>query len=111
MAAMPDRLSGPMAFKAFQPLHGHGLADLVMTTRLPAAHLAPLHSVDHPVAQVLRIRLCHPLLASAPANRLNQNLADSGIPLRFIPSAGRSSQFPLGLVRDEGGTGLARGYN
>src|SRR5580693_5221843 len=26
-----------------------------------------------------------------PANRLNQNLADSGIPLRFDPSAGRSS--------------------
>src|ERR1700722_2474824 len=26
-----------------------------------------------------------------PASRLNQNLADSGIPLRFGPSAGRSS--------------------
>jgi hypothetical protein len=27
-----------------------------------------------------------------PASRLNQNLADSGIPLRFSPSAGRSTE-------------------
>jgi hypothetical protein len=64
MAAMSDRLLGAMAFKALQPLDGHGFADLVMTTR-PAAHLAPLHRVDHPVAQILRIPLCHLLLASA----------------------------------------------
>ena len=31
MAAMSDRLSGAMAFKALQPLGGHEFADLVMT--------------------------------------------------------------------------------
>jgi hypothetical protein len=46
MAAMSDRLSGAMAFKALQPLDG-GFADLVMTPRRPAAQLAPLHRVDH----------------------------------------------------------------
>ncbi len=30
-----------------------------------AAHLAPLHRVNHPITQVLRIRLRHSLLASA----------------------------------------------
>jgi hypothetical protein len=33
---MSDRLSEAMAFKALQPLDGHGFADLVMTTRRPA---------------------------------------------------------------------------
>ena len=47
MAAMSDRLSGAMAFKALQPLDGHGFADLVMMPRRPAAQLAPLHRVDH----------------------------------------------------------------
>jgi hypothetical protein len=42
MAAISDRLSGAMAFKAFQPLDGHGFADLIMTTRRPAAHLGAL---------------------------------------------------------------------
>ena len=51
MAAISDRLSGAMAFKAFQPLDGHGFADLIMTTRRPAAHLGPLNRVDHPVAR------------------------------------------------------------
>jgi hypothetical protein len=46
MAAMSDRLSGAMAFKALQPLDGHGFADLVMTPRRPAGQLAPLHRVD-----------------------------------------------------------------
>jgi hypothetical protein len=40
MAAMSDRLSGAMAFKALQPLDGHGFADLVMTPRCPADQLA-----------------------------------------------------------------------
>jgi hypothetical protein len=44
---MSDRLSGAMAFKALQPLDGHGFADLVMTPRRPAAQLTPLHRVDH----------------------------------------------------------------
>jgi hypothetical protein len=47
MGAMSDRLSGAMAFKALQPLDGHGFADLVITRRRPAAQLAPLHRVDH----------------------------------------------------------------
>ena len=46
MAAMSDRLLGAMAFKALQPLDGHGFADLVMTPRRPAGQLAPLHRVD-----------------------------------------------------------------
>jgi hypothetical protein len=65
MAAVSDRLSGAMAFKALQPLDGYRFAHLIMTRRRPAAQLAPLHRVDHPVAQILRIRLCHLLLASA----------------------------------------------
>jgi hypothetical protein len=59
MAAMSVRLSGAMALNAFEPLNGHRFADLVMTTRRPSAHLAFLHSVDHPVAQNLRIWLRH----------------------------------------------------
>jgi len=89
MAAMSDRLARAMAFKPLQPLDGRGFADRVMTTRRPAAHLAPLHRVEHPVAQILRIRLAIPA-GLRPAGRLNQNLADSGIPLRVSPSAGRS---------------------
>ena len=34
-------------------------ADLIAPRRRPAAHFAPLHRVDHPVTQVLRIRLRH----------------------------------------------------
>ena len=60
MAAMSERLPGAMAFNAFQPLDGHRFADLVVTTRCSAAHLAPLHRVNHPVAQILRIWLRHP---------------------------------------------------
>src|SRR5271165_4112893 len=36
------------------------LADLIATRRGPTAHAAPLHGVDHTVAQILRIRLRHP---------------------------------------------------
>jgi hypothetical protein len=35
------------------------------TRRCAAAHFAPLHRINHAVTQVLRIRLCHFLLASA----------------------------------------------
>src|ERR1700722_14017245 len=35
-----------------------------------------------------------------PASRLNQNLAESGIPLRFGPSAGRSRRTRPSLNRD-----------
>ena len=58
MAAMSDRLARAMAFKALQPLDGHRFADLVMTGRRPGGS-ACFHRLDHPVAQVLRIRLCH----------------------------------------------------
>jgi hypothetical protein len=78
------RALAAIPFISLKPFDRHGLADRVMT-RCPAAHLARLHRVDHAVTQVLRIHL---LLASAKANRLNQNLADSGILLRFDPSAG-----------------------
>ena len=40
MATMSDRLSGAMAFDPFEPLDGCGFADLVVTARRPAAHLA-----------------------------------------------------------------------
>ena len=64
------QLSRYLALKALQPLDGRGFADRVMTTRRSAAHLSPLHRLDHPVAQILRIRLCHFLLASAqPAGK------------------------------------------
>ena len=51
MVSISDRLSGAMAFRAFQPLDGHGFADLIMTTRRPAAHLGPLNRVGHLVAR------------------------------------------------------------
>ena len=65
MAAMSDRLLRALAFNPFEPLDGHRFADRVMTRRGPAAHLARPHRIDHPIAQVLRIRFCHLLLASA----------------------------------------------
>jgi hypothetical protein len=65
MAAMSHRLSRALAFNSFQPLDGYRFADRVVTRRPPAAHLAPPHRIDHPIAQILRTRLCHLLLASA----------------------------------------------
>ena len=55
-------LSQPLLF---EPLDGHRSADRVMTRRRPSAHLGRPHRIDHPIAQVLRIPLCHLLLASA----------------------------------------------
>jgi hypothetical protein len=60
MAAMSDRLSRAIPFNPLKPFDRHGLADRVMTRGCAAAHLAPLHRINHPVAQVLRIRLRHP---------------------------------------------------
>jgi hypothetical protein len=85
MAAVSDRLSGAVAFKALQPLDGHGFADLVMTGRRPAAQLVPLHRVDHPVAQILRIPLCHPPAGLRPASRLNQKSRRFGNPHPIQP--------------------------
>ena len=62
MAAISDRLSRAMAFKALQPLDGHRFADLVVTGCRPAAQLVPLDRITHAVAQVLRIPLYHLLL-------------------------------------------------
>ena len=92
MAAMSDRLSRALALKALQPLDGHGSADRVMTTRRSAAHLSPLHRLDHPVRANLRIRLCHLPLASAQPARLNQTLAGSGNP---TPSRPKKQLSPL----------------
>jgi hypothetical protein len=68
MAAISDRLSGAMAFRAFQPLDGHGFADLIMTTRRPAAHLGPLNRVGHLVAREEVFSKRHANLAEEPAH-------------------------------------------
>jgi hypothetical protein len=65
MAAMPDRRPGAAPLQALQPFHRRRLADLVTSSRSPTAHLAPLHRVDHAIAQILRIWLRHLPLASA----------------------------------------------
>ena len=65
MAAMSDSLSRAIPFNALKPFDGHGFADLVVARCCAAAHFAPLHRINHAVTQVLRIRLCHLLLASA----------------------------------------------
>ena len=65
VAAVPDRLSRAIPFNPFKPLDRHQFADCVAPRRCAAAHLAPLHRVNHPITQVLRIRLRHSLLASA----------------------------------------------
>ena len=65
MAAVPDRLSRAFPFNPCKPLDRHGFADCVTPRRRAPAHLAPLHRVNHPITQVLRIRLRHSLLASA----------------------------------------------
>jgi hypothetical protein len=53
MAAMSDRLSRAIPFNSLKPFDGHRFADLVAARCCTAAHLAPLHRVDHPVTQVL----------------------------------------------------------
>ena len=83
MAAISDRLSGAMGFKAFQPLDGHGFADLVMTTRRPAAHLGPLNRVDHPIArEEVFFSKGHANLAEEPAHHRG---------VGFDPSLGRQA--------------------
>ena len=49
VAAVPDRHSRAIAFNAVETLDRHPYADRVATRRCPAAHLAPLHRVNHPV--------------------------------------------------------------
>ena len=60
MAAMPDRLSGAILFKAPELFNGHGFADLIAPRRRASTHPAPLHRVYHAITQVLRIWLRHP---------------------------------------------------
>ena len=107
MAAVSDRLSGAVAFKALQPLDGRGSADRVMTTRRSAAHLFP----SPPPRSPGRANLANTALPSPaglrPASRLNQNLADSGIPIRFSPSAERSSSKVALVTGASGGIGAA----
>ena len=65
MAAVSDGLSRAIPFDSLKPFDRHRFADLVAARCCAAAHFAPLHRINHPVTQVLRIRLCHLLLASA----------------------------------------------
>jgi hypothetical protein len=86
MAAMSDRLSRAIPFNALKPFDRHRYADLIPARCCAAAHLAPLHRINHPVTQVLRIRLCHLLLASAqPAGSIKILdeilLAEPAVPL------------------------------
>jgi hypothetical protein len=59
VAAVSNRPSRAIPFNAFKPLDRHRFADLVAPRRRAPAHLAPLHRVNHPITQVLRIRLWH----------------------------------------------------
>jgi hypothetical protein len=65
MATVSDRLSRAIPFNSLKPFDSHRFADLVPTRCCAAAHFAPFHRINHAVTQVLRIRLCHLLLASA----------------------------------------------
>ena len=65
MAAVSDRRSRAIPFNPLKPFDSHGLADLVPARGRAAAHFAPLDRVNHAITQILRIRLCHLLLASA----------------------------------------------
>jgi hypothetical protein len=58
VAAVPDRLSRAIPFHPLEPFDRYGFTDLVVASRRAAAQ-ASLHRVNHPVAQVLRIRLRH----------------------------------------------------
>jgi hypothetical protein len=74
MAAMSDRLSGAIPFNSLKPFDSHRFADLVAARCCAAAQLASLHRLDHAVTQVLRLRFCHPLLASAQAGKRGRKL-------------------------------------
>jgi hypothetical protein len=115
MAAMSDRLSGAMAFKALQPLDG-GFADLVMTPRRPAAQLAPLHRVDHrtlarsPIRDQLHRRL-QPFVTSmtAPVASGWSDLAGWG--LHPLESAALSRRTRLADVADSGRSSWGKAVN
>src|SRR5271169_3888498 len=78
------------ALQPFHPFDGGRVADLKTFRSRSAAHAVLSNRVKNSVAQVLRIGFRHRLLASAKANRLNQNPTDSGIPIRFRMTAARS---------------------
>ena len=92
MAAMSDRLSRAVPFNSLKPFDRYRFADLVAgAPGCAAAHLAPLHRIKHALTHVSPIRLCHLLLASRPANRVESKISlIPGIPLRSDPNAGRS---------------------
>src|SRR5580700_1819357 len=83
VAAVPDRLSRAMAFNAFEPLDRHRFADRV--GRAAARRLiSPLST-----ASITRLRRSCEYgfgipAGLRPANRLNQNLPDSGIPISIL---------------------------
>jgi len=89
VAAVPDRFSRAIPFHPLEPFDRYGFTDLAPASRRAAAH-AQLHRVNHPLAASLANTALPSPAGLRPASRLNQNLADSGIPLRFIPKAGRS---------------------
>ena len=64
MAAMSNRLSRALAFDPFEPLDGHGFADRAWRAAARRLILRVL-TVSITRLRVLRIRLCHLLLASA----------------------------------------------
>ena len=85
VAAVPDRLSRAMAFNAFEPLDRHRFADRVARPRRCAASSSrPLST-----ASITRLRRSCEYgfgipAGLRPANRLNQNLPDSGIPISIL---------------------------
>jgi hypothetical protein len=75
VAAVSNRLSRAIPFNSLKPFDRYGFADLVAPRRRAAAHLAPLHRVNHTIAQILRIWLRHSPLASAqPTGRIRTPL-------------------------------------
>ena len=79
MAAMPDRRSRAIPFNPLKPFNGYEFADLVASRRCATARCALL------TASITRSRKSCEYgfgipAGLRPANRLNQNVPDSGIP-------------------------------
>ena len=96
MATMSGRLSRAIPFNSLKPFDSH---NSLISQRRPAARrlISPLFT-----ASITRSRKsCEYGFAIScwppPSQQVNQNLADSGIPLRFQPSARRSSR---GSIRE-----------
>ena len=89
VAAVPDRLSRAIPFHPLEPFDRYGFTDLVVASRRAAAQ-ASLHRVNHPVAQVLRIRLGHSCWPP-PSQQVESKYPRFGNPTpRFKPKTARS---------------------